>query len=268
MRAESRWLELGQMDDAARMDSAVHRLDPRAKILVTLALLVVVMSFSRYTLSALTPFLSYPLVLIALSRVPLLPLARKLLWAAPFALLVGAFNPLFDREPMLHLGGWTISGGWISFANIGIRFVLTVSAALVLIATTGMHRLCAGMERLAVPRVLVAQMLFLYRYLFVVSGEGSRMVRAAQLRAGASALSLRVYGTLVGMLLLRSLDRAERVHQAMLARGFEGSLRRLDAHSFGWREAAFVLGWLSFFAVARVWNLATLLGSAAMRAGG
>ncbi len=249
------------MDDAARMDSSIHRLDPRTKIIGTLAFIVTVMSFDRYTVSALTPFVLYPLLLLAISRIPVEPILRKILIAAPFALLVGAFNPFFDRSPMLHIGSFAVSGGWISFTTIALRFFLTVAAALILIATTGMHRLCAGLERLGVPRAFVTQLLFLYRYLFVISGEGSRMVRSVQLRAGPSALPVRTYGTLVGTLLLRSFDRAERVHQAMIARGYDGSMRRLESQRFGWRDGMFVCGWILLFVAARRWNLAELLGN-------
>jgi cobalt/nickel transport system permease protein len=111
--------------------------------------------------------------------------------------------------------------------------VLTVGAALILVACTGMYRLGAGLERLGVPQLFVTQLLFLYRYLFVVADEGSRMVRSVRLRsAGAEGLSLRVYGSLVGHLLLRSMDRAERVHRAMVARGFDGEVRTLEPGRF------------------------------------
>ncbi len=142
-----------------------------------------------------------------------------------------------------------------------MRFVLTVSAALVLVACTGMYRLAAALERLGVPQVFVMQLLFLYRYLFVVADEGARMRRAVALRAGGRrAMSLRVYGSLVGRLLMRSMDRAQRVHRAMLARGFDGEVRlgaRSRVRAADW---AFLAGWAAWFAAARTWNLAALVG--------
>jgi cobalt/nickel transport system permease protein len=257
----ARWIDIGSMDELGRMDTPAHRLDARAKSLVTLAFIAVLMSFDRHELSALMPFALFPLVLLSLGQLPLLPLLRKIAVAAPFAILVGLFNPWLDREPVAALGGWVITGGWLSFASILVRFVLTVGAALILVACTGMYRLGAGLERLGVPQLFVTQLLFLYRYLFVVADEGSRMVRSVRLRsAGAEGLSLRVYGSLVGHLLLRSMDRAERVHRAMVARGFDGEVRTLDPGRFRATDALFVAGWLAFFAVARLWNLAELSG--------
>jgi cobalt/nickel transport system permease protein len=255
------WIEIGRMDELGRMDTPVHRLDARAKAGATLAFVGVVMSFPRYEISALTPFFLYPFVLLAVGRIPARLILKKLLVAAPFALVIGVFNPLLDRQPLATVGPFVISGGWFSFASITLRFVLTVGAALALVACTGMHRLGAGLQQLGVPRVFVVQLLFLYRYLFVVADEGIKMRRAVELRsAGPHSLRLRVYGSLIGNLLLRSMDRAERVYLAMLARGFDGEIRVVRRSSFGWPDWVFVGGCLAFFAVARAWNLADGLG--------
>lgn len=255
------WSDIGRMDDLGRMDTPAHRLDARAKAVVTLAFVGVVMSFPPCAISALTPFLLYPVALLSLGRIPLRPILGRLLVAAPFALAIGLFNPLLDRQPVLAVGPVLVTAGWLSFASILLRFALTVSAALALVACTGMTRLGAGLEQLGVPRVFVVQLLFLYRYLFVVADQGARMKRAVELRApGPRPLPLRVYGPLVGHLLLRSMDRAERIHRAMAARGFDGTIRTRRPSSFRWTEAAFVLGWLAFFAAARAWNLADGLG--------
>jgi cobalt/nickel transport system permease protein len=252
--------EIGEMDALARMDSPVHRLDARAKALVTIVFIGVVISFPRYALSALTPFLLYPVALVALGRIPVGFLARKILLAAPFALFIGIFNPLLDRTPVTTVGAVAISGGWISFGSIMLRFLLTVGAALALVACTGMNRLGAAMERLGVPRVFVVQLLFLYRYLFLVSDQAGKMKRSAEVRSHGRPLPLRVYGAMIGHLLLRSMDRAERVYRAMVARGFDGEVRILRPSAFGWPEAGFVAGCLLFFVAARLWNLADLLG--------
>ena len=255
------WIEIGRMDELGRMDTPVHRLDARAKAIVTLAFIVVVMSFPRHDVSALTPFLLYPVALLALGRIPARHILKKILVAAPFALVIGICNPLLDRHPVAAVGPLVITGGWLSFASIMLRFAMTVGAALALVACTGIYRLGAGIEQLGVPRVFVVQLLFLYRYLFVVADEGVKLVRGVELRSGGTrAPRLRVYGSLIGHLLLRSMDRAERVYRAMAARGFDGEIRVPRRSSFRWPDCAFVCGWTAFFAAARAWNLADVLG--------
>lgn len=262
------WADLGRMDELGRLDTPVHRLDARAKALATLAFVVTVMSFPRHEIAALTPFALYPVLLMAAGRIPAGVIGRKLLVASPFAVMVGIFNPLLDRDPMMLLGGWEISGGWVSFASLLIRFALTVSAALALVACTGMYRLGHGLERLGAPRVFVVQLLFLYRYLFVITETAMAMVRSVTLRApGRRALTLGVFGSLTGHLLLRSLDRAERVYRSMVARGFDGEILLLHRTGFGWREGVFLAGCIAAFAAARVWNLAAAIGRIGTGAG-
>jgi cobalt/nickel transport system permease protein len=124
-----------------------------------------------------------------------------------------------------------------------------------------MHRLCAGLERLGLPRVFVVQLLFLYRYIFVIADEALRMRRGMELRSiGGRSPKLRVYGSLVGHLLLRAMDRAQRIYGAMLARGFSGDMPTLQPACPHGSDIVFVTGWLSFFVLARCWNLADSLG--------
>lgn len=261
--AVTQWVQIGRMDELARLDTPVHRLDARAKAVVTIAFIVAVMSFPPRSISALTPFVLFPVGVLAVGRIPPRDIVRKILIAAPFAVLIGMLNPFLDREPVTTLGPWVVTGGWLSFGSILIRFLLTVSAALALIAVTGMVRLGAGLEQLGVPRVFVVQLLFLYRYLFVVVEQGVKVLRAVELRSGGrNALRLKGYGSLVGHLLLRSMDRAERIHRAMVSRGFDGEIRLLLQTSFGRPEWVFLVGCLTGFAVARWWNLADVLGAA------
>jgi cobalt/nickel transport system permease protein len=249
------------MDELGRLDTPLHRLDARTKIITTVAFIVAVMSFPRYEVSALMPLFIFPFVLMASGNIPAGSILRKVAFAAPFALFVGLFNPWFDQHAALTIGSRTISGGWLSFASIMVRFALTVSAALILVACTGIHHLCAGLEQLGVPRLFAVQLLFLYRYLFVIGEEALRMIRSVQMRStGSGPLRLRTYGSLIGHLLLRSMDRAQRIYCSMASRGFDGQVRVLRRTALGWRDAIFAGGWIAFFIIVRNWNLADGLG--------
>lgn len=265
---DSRAAELGWLDRLASRDTPLRRIDPRVKLLTTLAFIVVVLSYGKYQLAPLMPLAVYPAVLIALGDVPLKFIARKLLIVSPFAVFVGLFNPLLDPKTMLTVGPFEISGGWVSFASILLRFVLTVSATLALVAGTGMHNVCRGLARMGVPSVFTVQVLMLYRYLFVLVDEGARMTRARALRSvGGRGMGLRVYGAMLGSLLLRTLDRAQRVHAAMCCRGFDGRVRTIEALRLHARDAAFLAGWIGGLALLRTFDLAGLLGAIATGAG-
>jgi cobalt/nickel transport system permease protein len=257
-----KYIEVGRMDDLGRMDSPVHRLDARIKAVTTIVFIVAVMSFPRYEISALIPFFLYPIVLLAAGGIPPGYLLRKLLIASPFALAVGVFNPFLDRQVIMSLGPFGISGGWVSFASIVLRFALTVSSALILVSCTGIHRLCAGLERLGLPRVFSVQLQMLYRYLFVIAGEGLRMIRGVEMRSvGKRSIRLNTYVSLIGHLLVRAMDRAQRVYQAMVSRGFDGKVRVMRPAVARIPDLAFLFGWILFFSVARLWNVSAFLGN-------
>jgi cobalt/nickel transport system permease protein len=254
-------LDFKRLDLLAMRESAIHRLDPRVKVLTTLVYVLCVVSFGRYELAAMLPFLFYPVTLLALADLPVGYIVRKVMVVLPFAVMVGLFNPLIDRQVVLYLGALDIWGGWLSCLSIVMRSLLTAAAAIVLVAVTGFPTICAALEQLGMPRVFAVQLLFLYRYIFVLTDEGGRVARARQLRAcGNRGLGLRAFGSLLGHLLLRTWERAERIHMAMLARGFTGEMPVRRQGSFGRREWLFLFGWITLFLALRLYNLPQLLG--------
>ena len=255
-------LDFRRLDRLAAGETALHRLDARAKVLATVGFVLSVVSFDRYALTALLPFFLYPVVVLALGNLPAGYFARKVALILPFALAIGMLNPLFDREVAVRLGPFGISGGWVSCASIVLRAVLTVSAALLLVGVTGFPDICRAMGRLGVPQAFTVQLLFLYRYLFVLTEEGARSSRARELRSfGGNGLGIGSYGSLVGHLLLRTWMRADRIHMAMLARGFTGEFHARRPSRFGGKETLYLLGWSALFVVLRIRNVPQLLGS-------
>lgn len=261
-RIDAGFYDIGRLDTLASQDTFVHRLDPRAKVLVTLAFVVTVISADKYAVSQLLPFFLFPILLIVLGNLPVLYFVRKLLMLLPFVLFVGAFNPFFDRAVMLQFGPLAVSGGWLSFFSILLRFALSVSAAFILIATTGFTAVCMALEKLGAPKVFTVQLLFLYRYTFVLFDEGVRMVRARALRSFSSrGTGIRVFGQMAGNLLLRTLDRAQRIHMAMQCRGFRGEIRLHRRLTFGWPEFFYLTACVLVFVLLRLVNVSQLLGN-------
>ena len=260
------FLDFKQLDLLALRQTAIHRLDPRAKVLTTLCFIVCVVSFDKYEVSAMLPFLVYPVALIALGNLPPGYILRKVMIVIPFALMIGLFNPIFDRQVIMQVGTIDIWGGWISCSSILMRAMLTASSAIILVATTGFPAICEALEKLRMPQVFAVQLLFLYRYIFVLTDEGVRIARARQLRTfGRRGLGIRQFGSLAGHLLLRTWERAERIHMAMLARGFSGEVhatrRQID---FGSKDLLFTCCWIALFILFRIHNASQLLGNLIM----
>ena len=255
-------LDFRRLDQLATADSAVHRIDARAKVIVTLAFIVCVMSFGRHEIARLLPFFAFPILIIMLAQLPAALLLRKTVLVLPVALLIGLPNPLFDRDVLLQVGGVNISGGWVSMLSIALRALLAAAASVVLVAVTGFPAICGALEQLGMPRPLAVQLLFLYRYLGVLGEEALRMEYAYHLRSNGRSLSIGDYGRVAGRLLMRTWDRAERIYLAMCARGFTGEFITGVPTRFGATECLFVVAWCALFAVLRTQDVAQRLGTA------
>lgn len=260
-KIDNAFYDIGRLEILAEQDSPVHRLDPRAKLLATIFFVLTVVSYDKYAIADLLPFFIYPALIIGLANLPVGYLLKKLLIVSPFVLFIGIFNPFIDQEIMVQVGSLAISGGWISFASLLLRFSLTVGAALLLIATTGFPAVCMALEKLGAPHILTVQFLMLYRYLFVLVEEGIRMIRAHALRSFSHRNpGYRVFLQLLGNLLLRTLDRAQRIHMAMLSRAFDGEIKSTRQLNFGRTEIIFLLTATVLFILLRATHLTDLLG--------
>lgn len=255
-------LDFKRLDLLALGDTGLHRLDARAKVIVTALFVILVISHDRYELAALFPFFIFPAAMIAAGNLPFAYIARKILLICPFVIVVGIFNPLIDRTIVLHLGSLPVSGGWLSFFSIITRSILTVGSAFTLLALTGFPGVCRALEQLGMPRPFAVQLLFLYRYIFVLTEEGGRAARARELRScGNNGMGVKHFGALIGNLLLRSWQRAERVHIAMLSRGFDGRFHTSRQTSFGRNECIFIFGWSLLLITLRTVDVTQIIGS-------
>ena len=260
------FFDVGYMDTIAAGDSPLHRIDPRAKLITTVAFIATVVSFNKYAVLDLVPFFSFPVILIILGGLPAGYILKKVLLVSPFAILVGIFNPVFDRSIIYHIGSVGISGGWVSFISILLRFALTVTSALALVSLTGFNSVCMALERFRVPRPFIVQLMFLYRYMFVLTEESQRMVRARAVRSfSGGSIHFMTFVSIIGHLLLRTLDRAERVYRAMCCRGFDGHIRIMRTLSIDFKDAAFVIIWVVLFILFRFWDVPVKLGGVVMR---
>jgi len=261
MTFEGTYSGVERLDRFSYQDTPVHRLDPRAKVVATMLFAVAVVSFQRYEVLSLFPLFLFPVLMAAVGDIPAGFVARRVVAVSPFAVFVGMFNPLFDTGTVAIGGGVTVSAGWGSFASILVKFALTISAAILLIATTSFPGICRGLRGLGVPALFVSQLLFLYRYLFVLTEEAMRVVRARDMRSfGRRGTGVGVFARIVGTLFLRTVERAERVYGAMLARGFRGDMPSMRREGLRPSDVLYVFASGAFFTLCRIVPVPETLG--------
>ncbi|MHC4441135.1 MAG: cobalt ECF transporter T component CbiQ [Planctomycetota bacterium] len=250
------------IDRFAYQDSLIHRLDPRAKIVAVLAYSIVLISLSKYVIPS-PGYLIFPFVLLVLGGIPLRFVAKHILMVSPFIFCLVIFSPVFDKSPYPITESWEVRGGWVTAVSIMVRFVLGMGALIGLVSTTRFGELVKGFEKLGVPRLLVAQLRFLYRYLFLLLDQAMHLRQARRARdAGRGPLSWRWRSSagLVGVLFLRTLEQAEATHLAMEARGYEGTIHLLNPLRWRGRDGVFLLLVAGYLIILRWVDLGAYIG--------
>jgi cobalt/nickel transport system permease protein len=208
--------------------SPVHRAPAHLKILALLAFMIIVVATPREWFWAFGGYLLALCVVVAVSRVPPAYLLKRAVVEVPF-LFFALLLPFVATGPQTEVLGVGVSEhGLLAAWGLLVKGTLGVLASLTLAATTEPHQLLLGLERLHLPHQLVQIMAFMVRYLDVVTGEMQRMKVARDSR-GFSARNPRHWPVLArsaGALFIRSYERGERVHLAMLARGYTGRMPR------------------------------------------
>jgi len=231
-------------------ESFVHHLDPRVKVVVTVAFII---SNALLPDGAWMAFIFAWLFLLAanvLSRLGIGYSFKRSLVALPFALI--AITVLFSipGKPVAYfsIAMWDFvitDAGLLRFVSILIRSWLSVQIALLLVAVTRFPDLIHALEHLRVPAILTTIIAFLYRYLFVLTDEVLRLLRARESRSAATAgqrsgrgvvWRAKIAGNMAGQLFLRSYERSDRIYNAMLSRGYTGHLYTLNPHEMKSRD--------------------------------
>jgi cobalt/nickel transport system permease protein len=245
------------IDRFAMGDSPIHRLDARAKLAAVLGYTVVLISFDRYAVAELAPLAVLPLAMLWFGRVPVWFALRRVAILSPFILMLVLVSPIYDRAPQaVSFGPWkyAVAGGWLTAADLAVKFAFGVLALTAMISTTPFALLLEAMRRLGMPQAIVMQLGFLYRYLFVLIDEAMRVRRARDFRGAALAPAgrrLAAAGGVIGTLFVRTLNRSQRIHVAMAARGYRGEPRSLSRLHFGRSDALFLLGVAAYLAACR-----------------
>lgn len=244
-------LKLEETEQTASGGNALGTIDARAKLIVTVAYLVAILSIPVSQPLRLLFFCVYPIIGAPLAGLSYGRVFKYSLGVLPLIAAVAIFNPFLDHRTAFCIGDVRVSYGWASFISIVVRGLLAVQAVLILIFSTGFNAVCQALRRLRVPAFFATLMQMIYRYLIVLLREAVNMDRARRSRGfGKRHYSLRMWATFVGQLLMRSIDRAERINRAMLARGFTGTMPYMGGSRFTVGSLTFTLGWVAFFVAA------------------
>ena len=251
--------EIHKLQKQAQLSTPLTSLHPLAKLLMTMAYIVTLMSLGKYALFKLLVLASYPLLGFYWGRISLSQALWRLRLILPLVACVGIANPFFDKH-IIYWGDFAIRAGYLSFFSLLLKGVLAVLASYLLIATTTIEQICHALRLLQLPKLLVTQLLLSYRYLTLLLEQADTIAQAYALRAPKQkGVHFKVWGSLAGQLLLRSIDRANNLYDSMLLRGYQGEYYYGGpVPQWSRREWRYVLAVLAMLLVVRLlpWSLA------------
>ena len=227
--------------------SHIHCLDPRLKILFATAYSFIVALSNRFP--TLFAALMLSLLLIGLARLNVWKVAKRMALVNGLILFFWLVIPLtFEGTALFHLGPLSVTReGVLLCARISLKSNAILLIFIALVSTMPITTLGHAMNRLGLPGKLIHLLLLTYRYVFVIDQEYQRLVRAAKIRGFRPETTINTYRTyayLMGMLFVRASARAERVHHAMVCRGFDGRfycLRDFSSTRTDWAWSAFMI---------------------------
>ena len=215
-------------------NSIIHSLDPRVKIIVVTLFSVVVATSSRFL--ALLPALAISLFLVTMARLPIKKVFYRLLLVNGLILFLWLVLPFtYNGHKLFTIGPFIATKEGILLAGqITVKSNSILLSMIALLSTTQIFSLGHAMGQLHFPDKITHLFLFTFRYIHVIYQEYHRLINAMKMRGFVPRTNMHTYKSyayLVGMLLVKSYDRAERIHKAMLCRGFNKKYHSLTQFS-------------------------------------
>lgn len=243
------------IDKFAYQDSPVHRLDARVKFIAALLFTAMMISLPRTSFAILFCCAVGPFAVLVIGKIPLKFVFKHILFISPFVLILALSCPLYDRTPSAAAFGpfvFRITLGWIRCAAICGKFVVTMLALIALVSTTRFSDLLAGLAKIGVPKILIIQLGFLYRYIFVLIDTAQHILRARAARTFGNfgiKRQVKTASAMLGSLFVRSVDTAERINVAMRGRGFDGNWRTISRLKISNNDYIFTVFFTVFIAL-------------------
>ena len=236
------------LEEFAQGHSLFHRLDPRVKLPAALLWSCLIATSDRLSLPAWA--LGCSLALTAAAGLPVRKLCARFAFVNMFIALFWLTLPFsLPGENVLSLGPLHASReGFLHALRITLKCNAVLLAVTVLLGTSTVFALAHALRHLALPEKLVQMFFFTFRYFQTIHSEYLRLREAMRARCftpGANLHSYRSYAQLMGILLVRSLNRAERVREAMLCRGYAGKFRGFNHFSIKRQDIIFSIVFLS-----------------------
>jgi cobalt/nickel transport system permease protein len=247
------------IDKYSGLDSVLHRMDPRVKLFLSLCFLVVITA--TYNLKVFLLYLAVVVILLFVSKVPLLFYIKKLFVVTPLAVLIAFFVILsYILENKVEVSIESITGYYPVLYTVVLlvsKIYLSILVLTLLVSTTSFNGLLWSLRKYRLPLIVTTLSKLVYTYVFVFIDELHRTLRAYKSRTPVLRISrIKVYGNIAAAIFLRSMDRSDLIYRAMVSRGFTGEFPEGNTNRLKVIDFVALLCFLAVIAAARIlWKI-------------
>lgn len=207
--------------DHAPGKNKLNQVHPLVKIILNIFYLVMLTSINKYDFITTVAMSIYLIILGIIQDVKIVELIKRFKLIILFLLIVGFANPILDRTTVTYIGIIPITTGIISMTTLVLKSLFAVISTYFLITSTEIEEICCSLKLLHIPNILIITIMLTYRYIILFLKEVQRMWTAYQMRAPKQkGINYKVWGSMIGSLMIRSIDRAKTVYESMELRGF------------------------------------------------
>ena len=213
--------ELHFMDYKANSNNVLNKIHPIVKLMITVIYIVLLTSLDKYDLTRTLAMGIYLWLVSLIGEISIKNCFKRLKIVFFLLIILGIANPILDRSIITYIGVFPITTGMISMITLILKGFFSIIASYFLITTTSIENICYALKMLHIPNILITVIMLIYRYIMVFLKEVERIWTAYHMRAPKQkGIISKAWGSMIGCLMIRSIDKAQDVYQAMELRGF------------------------------------------------
>lgn len=253
-------MEHAFIDEYSDINSLIHRIEPRIKIISIITFIMFIISTKPGSFLSFLLYSVLIFLLILASRIPLVFIIRRSLVIIPFVLLITISVPFIKGQEAI--GNYSIGRlnltfyheGLMVFLNILLKAYLSILCMILLMTSTKFNNFLKALEKLRLPLLITMILSFMYRYIFVIQDEVMKMKQAKDSRTvgGSHWFHFKIISNMIGVLFIRSFERAESVYLAMCSRGFDGRIKTLNELYITYKDWFFLTGIITLLIVIKL----------------
>lgn len=260
-KTEQARMVICRLDEQAEKDTYIHRFTPLSKLLFVIVYIGITTSYNKYDLSGIMVMVLIPVILYQLAQISVGECLYRMRYIMPIVCAVGIVNPFLDKEVLVYAGNIGISGGMISMITLIVKGMLCLMMSYLLIATTSIEEICIALRKVHVPGMFVTVILLTYRFVVILLDEASIMTDAYSLRApGQKGIHISAWGSFLGQLLLRTMDRAQALYESMVLRGYNGDIKYVGKKNYNAFSWLYIIVGIAVMVVLRYYNIVEYIG--------